>query len=132
MSCQRAEGAVQEAAVRYLTACVTRDADYIAANSATDGSFTGTTSGCSQPQSLDAIVSHLRGLKTAGWSQLHPTGHMAGDFAWFTDHSNGVLPDGKEIGIRTTLLMRRIDGQWKVVHFHVSESVERGGIELGS
>jgi ketosteroid isomerase-like protein len=59
-------------------------------------------------------------------------GFVAGDFAWFTDHANGVLPDGHEIGIRTTLLMRRIDDHWKVVHFHVSEGVERGGIELGS
>jgi ketosteroid isomerase-like protein len=132
MSCGRAEGEVQDAAVRYLTACVTRDVDYIAANSATDGSFTGTTSGCGQPQSLDEIVSHLRGLKKAGWSQLRPTGFVAGDFAWFTDHANGVLPDGNEIGIRTTLLMRRIDDGWKVVHFHVSEGVERVGIELSS
>lgn len=72
MTCQRAEGAVHEAAVRYLNACVMRDSEYIAANSATDGS------------------------------------------------------------IRTTLLMRRIDGRWKVVHFHVSEGVDRTGIELES
>ena len=132
MSWGRADGEVQDAAVRYLTACVTRDADYIASNSATDGSFTGTTSGRSSPQSLDEIVSHLRGLKKAGWSQLHPTGFVAGNFAWFVDHAKGVLPDGNEVGIRTTLLMRRIDDEWKVVHFHVSEGVERGGIELGS
>jgi ketosteroid isomerase-like protein len=123
---------VHEAAVRYLNACVTRDADYIAENSATDGSFTGITSGCSPPQSLEAIVSHLRGLKEAGWSELDPTGYVAGDFAWFTDHARGVLPNGQEVGIRTTLLMRRMDQRWKVVHFHVSEGVDRGGIELGS
>ena len=132
MTCQRAQGAVHEAAVRYLNACVMRDSEYILANSASDGTYTGTTSGCSPPQSLEEIVSHLRGLKKAGWQKLDPTGYVAGDFAWFTDHAKGVLPDGEEIGIRTTLLMRRVDGQWKVVHFHVSEGVDRAGIELGS
>ena len=132
MSCQRAEGEVYEAAVRYLEACVTRDCEYIAASSVTDGSFTGTTSGSSPPLSLEEIVSHLRGLKKAGWSQLHPTGYVAGDFAWFTDHAAGMLPNGEKIGIRTTLLMRRLEGRWKVVHFHVSEGVDRPGIELES
>jgi hypothetical protein len=132
MSCRRADAAAQEAAIRYLTACVRRDADYVAANSVTDGSFTGTTSGCSPPQSLEEIVGHLRGLKKAGWSELHPAGFTAGDFAWFTEYTNGVLPNGQEIGIRTTLLMRQVGEAWKVVHFHVSEGVERSGIALGS
>ena len=131
-TCERAQGAVRAAAVRYLNACVTRDADYIAANSVADGSFTGITSGRSPPEGLEEIVGHLRGLKKAGWSGLDPAGFIAGDFAWFTDHAKGVLPDGQEIGIRTTLLMRQIGNEWKAVHFHVSEGVERTGIQLES
>ena len=129
---QRASQEVLHAAARYLEACVTRDADYIAANSVDDGSFWGIGSGPGPGWNLHETVEHLRGLKKAGWSGLNPQGFVAGDFAWFTDYAKGILPDGKQLDIRVTLVMRHLGKRWKVVHFHVSEGVQREGIKLGS
>jgi SnoaL-like domain len=129
---QRASQEVLHAATRYLEACVTRDADYIAANSVDDGSFWGIGSAPGPGWNLQETVEHLRGLKKAGWSGLKPQGFVAGDFAWFTDYAKGVLPDGEQLDIRVTLVMRHLGERWKVVHFHVSEGVQREGIKLGS
>jgi hypothetical protein len=127
-----ADQEVIEAALRYLDACVTRDAAYVAANSIDDpaGSYSGITTGPGPAQGLQEIVDHLKGLKPVKWSGQHPKGYVVGDFAWFTDYAKGIIPSGQALDIRATLLMRRVGKDWKVVHFHVSEGVQRGGIKL--
>jgi SnoaL-like domain len=127
---QRARKADQdlvEVARRYLEACVTRDADYLAANSIDDpqGSFSGINSSPGPGRGLPDSVAHFRELPRVKWSGLSPEGFVAGDFAWFTDYAKGVLPSGQELDIRVTLLMRRVDNAWKTVHYHVSEGLAR-------
>lgn len=131
---QVASQEVIDAALRYLDACVTRDADYVAANSIDDpaGSFSGINTGPGPANDLKHVVDHLRGLKPVKWGGLNPKGYMAGDFAWFTDYAKGIIPSGQQLDVRATLLMRRVDGKWKVVHYHVSEGVKREGIARGS
>lgn len=123
---------VLESALRYLDACVTRDADYVAANSidAPEGSFSGFTTGPGPASGLRDFVDHLKGLKPVKWSGLNPRGFAVGDVAWFTDYAKGIIPSGQPLEIRVTLLMRRVGKDWKVAHFHVSEGVHREGIRL--
>jgi hypothetical protein len=117
-------------ATQFLQACVTRDVEYVAAHAVDEpaGSFTGITTGSDPDWSLSNTINHLQGLKQAGWVELDPHGFVAGEFAWFTAFAYGVIPNGERLGIRTTLIMRRFDGNWKAVHFHVSEAVDRLGI----
>jgi hypothetical protein len=129
---KKADKAVIDAALRYLDACVTRDAAYVAANSIDDpaGSYLGITTGPGPGNNLQETVEHLRGLKPVKWGGLNPKGYVVGDVAWFTDYAKGIIPSGQQLDVRATLLMRRVEGVWKVVHFHVSEGVQREGIKL--
>jgi hypothetical protein len=106
---------VVELARRYLEACVTRDADYLAAHSIDDptGSFSGINSSPGPGRGLPDTVAHFRELPPVKWSGLSPEGYVVGDFAWFTDYAKGVLPSGQELDIRVTLLMRRVGNDWK-------------------
>lgn len=125
-----ADAALQRLAMRFLQACVDRDADYVAANSIDEpaGSFTIIGTGLGTDWSLGNFTGHLRGLKPVQWSGLEPRGYVLGDMAWFTDLAQGILPDGRTLDIRVTLIMRRVGSSWKVVHNHISEGVHRGGI----
>jgi hypothetical protein len=110
---------------RYLEACVTRDADYLAANSIDDpeGSYLGINTGPGPGLDMKANIAHFRTVPPVTWSGLSPEGYVVGDLAWFTDYAKGVLPSGKQLDIRVTLIMRRIGETWKTVHYHVSEGV---------
>lgn len=129
----KADAELTKLATLFLEACVTRDADYLAAHSidAPVGSFTGIGTGSSDTANWTHAVNveHFRHLKPVKWSGLSPDGYVVGDMAWFTDLAKGIMPDGQELTIRTTLIMRRIDGAWKAVHYHVSEPVVRGGVK---
>lgn len=121
-------------AIAFLDACVTRDADYVAANSIEDpvGSFSSFGSGEPKISDRMTFADHLRPLKKVGWAGLDPKGWVSGDVAWFADVADGVLPDGKKIPIRISLVMRNTGTAWKVVHVHVSEGVHRDGIRKGT
>lgn len=121
-------------AVAFLDACVTRDADYVAANSIEDpvGSFSSFGSGAPKISDRIEFAEHLRPLKKVGWDGLDPKGWVSGNVAWFADVADGILPDGKKIPIRISLVMRNTGAGWKVVHVHVSEGVHRDGIRKGS
>lgn len=118
-------------AMAFLESCVTRDADYVADHSIEDpeGSFSAFGSGEAKISNRIEFADHLRYLKKVSWEDLNPTGFMYGDVAWFADVAYGVLPDGKKLPIRMSLVMRNTDDGWKVVHVHVSEGVIRGGIK---
>lgn len=116
------EGAVHKAAMRYLDACVVRDAAYIAANSIDDpeGSFTGIHSGGSMKWGLSDRVEYFATLKPVAWDELDPEGFVVGDFAWFTDDAFLILPSGERPAVRLSLLMRRDGDTWKAAHYHLS------------
>ena len=46
-----------------------------------------------------------------------------GSVGWLSDTPSFVLPDGTAIGTRVTAVMRREDGEWKLVQAHVSVGV---------
>ena len=122
---RKADEHVMELARRYLEACVTRDADYLAANSIDDpaGSYLGINTGPGPGLGMEVNIAHFREVPPVQWSGLSPEGYVVGDLAWFTDYAKGVLPSGKQLDIRVTLIMRRIGETWKTVHYHVSEGV---------
>jgi hypothetical protein len=129
-----ADADLTKLAIAFLDACVTRDADYVAAHSIDDpvGSFTGIGSGTGDKWTLQDTLDDLRGLKKVGWEGLDPKGYVIGDAAWFSDLAYGVLPDGKKITIRISLVLRKVGSDWKAVHFHVSEGLAHGGIKKDS
>lgn len=126
-----ADEALTELAVKYLEANVIRDSKYVFENSIDlpKGSYTGIGSGTGTDWKLKYAAGHLDGLKKVGWEGLDPKGYVVGDVAWFTDLAHGVLPDGKKIDIRISLVMRKVGDEWKTVHHHVSEGVDRSGIK---
>ncbi len=46
-----------------------------------------------------------------------------GSIGWLADTPSFVLPDGTAIRTRATAVMRREDGEWKLVQCHVSVGV---------
>ena len=118
-------------AVKWLRACTERDDAYIAEHSLSDPADAFRCVGSAgEPFPLIPFTEHLRGLKKAGWSGLEPAGWVRGDTAWFTGSAQGLLPSGEPLVIRISLVMLRVDRAWKVVQCHVSEGVDRKGIEL--
>lgn len=75
--------------------------------------------------SLKGALDHIRPMKPSVVPPFEPTGYYEGDFAWFVGIPKGILPDGTEIIVRVTMIMRRVNGVWKAVHWHVSEPVDR-------
>ena len=50
--------------------------------------------------------------------------HREGDVGWVVDDGPTLrFPDGNEVRARHTLLYRREDGEWRLVHEHVSFGV---------
>jgi hypothetical protein len=128
---QPAEAAAMDIALRWLQACVERDADFIDANSVDNPAPAFSSIGTAMaPFSLEDFSSHLRDLKKVGWGGLKLTGYQLGTAAWFYGMEDGLLPWGEALTIRISLTMVNIGGAWKVCQSHVSESVERSGIEL--
>jgi hypothetical protein len=52
-----------------------------------------------------------------------PRGWEEGSLGWGTDRPRFVLPDGSTLPTRLTAVLRREDGDWKVVHLHFSVGV---------
>ena len=75
--------------------------------------------------SLQEAMDHIRPMKPSAVPDYEVTGYYEGDFAWFVGIPRGILPDGTEVVVRITTIMRRVDGVWKGVHWHVSEPVDR-------
>ena len=55
---------------------------------------------------------------------LRPTGYERGDVGWFVDEPTYVFPGGSgRIATRLTAILQREDGDWRIVHMHVSVGV---------
>jgi hypothetical protein len=69
----------------------------------------------------------LRGvfrLKNAGLEKgTNPVAYENGGIGWFVDQPDWVFPDGSRIHTRFTAILRREQGAWKFVHWHLSVGV---------
>jgi len=52
-----------------------------------------------------------------------PRGYEEGSMGWLADQPTFVLPDGSSFETRLTAVVRKEDGQWKLVHAHFSVGV---------
>lgn len=52
-----------------------------------------------------------------------PEGFEEGSLGWVVDEPTMSLPDGSTIKTRLTGVLKREEGAWKIVHFHVSVGV---------
>lgn len=121
----KADKNILECAQRYNKACVTRDTDYVKTHSIDDpeNSFCGITT--ESVYNLPDFIEHLRGLPPVEYSGIKLEGWVEGNVAWTTSFGDGILPSQQKLDIRLTIMMKRISDDWKVFHFHVSESVAR-------
>ena len=112
---------------RYLAALVARDTEFLATTSfdSDDCRYLGIGSPPEEYWDLDQLISHLGDFPPTRFVGSEPNGYCAGDVAWLTDFPGCELPDGTVLSMRITLVLLRIDGDWKAVHFHVSEGVAR-------
>jgi hypothetical protein len=53
----------------------------------------------------------------------NPEGYTQGDTGWVSDRPTFAIADGPSATLRTTVVMRKEDGRWKVVHLHNSAGV---------
>lgn len=49
--------------------------------------------------------------------------YAEGPVGWAVDEPTWILPDGTRLPTRTTSVLRQEDGDWKLVHMHVSIGV---------
>jgi len=129
-----ADKALTELARAWIVAALGRDGKFIAANSidAPAGSFLVYGTSGEKGHTYQPFLDHLTELKPLTWSELNPDGYVVDDFAWFTGTAKAPLPGGDVAKARFTMVMRKVGGAWKVVHFHLSEPVPRTGIKKGT
>jgi hypothetical protein len=53
----------------------------------------------------------------------NPSAFAHGDVGWFVDEPMYAFPDGSRIRTRLTAILQREDGDWRIVHMHVSVGV---------
>jgi len=121
--------AMNDFAKEYFAACLARDVNYIAAHSIEDDDtgYTGFHSGKTIDYSIADSVASIGPAPPASCINSAPYGWMIGDIAWLVDFPTGVLPNGEPLPdpVRVSFVMRRVKGEWKMAHWHVSESVSR-------
>jgi hypothetical protein len=52
-----------------------------------------------------------------------PAAYEQGDLGWAMDEPSFVFPDGSRVKLRTTLVFRREEEVWKLLHMHASVGV---------
>jgi SnoaL-like protein len=112
---------------RYLTALVARDTKYLSDTSLDepDCRYLGIGSLPDEQWDLPHLLSHLAEFPPTTLVGSEPTGYYNDDVAWMVDFPGCELPDGSVLPLRITLVLRRVDGGWKAVHWHFSEGVAR-------
>lgn len=113
----------------YFAACLARDVEYIAAHTIEDeeSEYLGVHSGLHIDRSIADSVEAIGPLPPASCVNSNPRGWVIGDVAWLVDFPHGVLPNGEALPdpVRVTFVMRKVRGEWKMAHWHLSESVTR-------
>ncbi|RFU77903.1 hypothetical protein TARUN_4301 [Trichoderma arundinaceum] len=112
----------------YLDYLVERKLNEILETSIDDEStqYTGIHSGLGPPDmSLEQAVDHLRTVPVSQFFDHNAQGWYEGDVAWWMLFPWSNVPAGGRIYLRVTMIAKRVNGQWKTVHWHVSEAVDR-------
>jgi hypothetical protein len=52
-----------------------------------------------------------------------PAGYEQGEMGWFVDEPTYTFPDGSPMRTRLTAVLRLEEGDWRIVHMHVSVGV---------
>lgn len=116
-----------ELARDWLNAGLNRDTDFIRRFShAEDDGFVHTIA--SPPGAhftLDEFASHLGEVPPRYSVESQPRGFVHGDMAYMVDFPTIDMRHDGVLDGRHTLVMRRVEGVWKVVHSHISEGVDR-------
>jgi hypothetical protein len=115
-----ASGEITELATAYMSACLERRTD--AVGEMAHPQFDG-IGGPDERFTRDSLMEHLPGFPPARLVDSAPTGWVDGDVAWTVDFPHFGFQDGAERYHRVTTVLARVDGAWKVAHFHVSEPV---------
>ena len=66
------------------------------------------------------VVREMEGLRFEAGEQPH--GYEEGSMGWVADQPRAVLPDGT-ISTRLTGVVRQEEGEWRLVHIHISVGV---------
>lgn len=121
-----ANSELTELATAYVDACLARDPAFVDAHSLDDphGSFGGIGTPPGELFSRDVLIEHLPSLPQVRLLDSAPSGWVDGDVAWLTDFPRFSFPNGEAHPHRVTLVLRRVGGNWKVVHFHLSEGTD--------
>jgi hypothetical protein len=85
---------------------------------------------------VDALARTLEAQRAAGVEVVPgaPVAYQAGDVGWAVDRHLRFRHAGQEVPCRLTVVYRREDGAWRLVHFHASIPVgneEALGVALG-
>ena len=116
-----------EFARNYLAALVARDTEYLADTSldGEDCRYSGIGSLPDEQWDLQDLLAHLSDFPPTRFVNSQPSGFYIDDVAWLIDFPGCELPDGRVLAMRISLVLRRVEGKWKAVHWHVSEGVAR-------
>ncbi len=68
----------------------------------------------------EALMHAMEGLRLEAGEE--PQGYEEGSMGWVADRPTAVLPDGP-ISTRLTGVVRQEDGEWRLVHIHLSVGV---------
>jgi hypothetical protein len=69
----------------------------------------------------EAVVRAMEGLRFEAGEE--PRGYEEGSMGWVNDRPRAVLPDGNAISTRLTGVVHREEGEWRLVHIHISVGV---------
>jgi len=121
--------AMNNFAKKYFAACLARDVDYIAAHTVEDeeSGFIGFHSGKTIDRRIADTIASIGPAPPASCINSAPRGWMVGDVAWLIDFPTAILPNGHKLPdpVRVTFVMRKVKGEWKMAHWHLSESLPR-------
>jgi len=68
----------------------------------------------------EALMNEMEGLRLEAGEE--PRGYEEGSMGWVADQPRAVLPDGT-ISTRLTGVVRQEEGEWRLVHIHLSVGV---------
>ena len=69
----------------------------------------------------EALTHAMEGLRFEAGGEPH--GYEEGSMGWVADRPRVVLPDGDAISTRLTGVVHQEEGEWRLVHIHISVGV---------
>jgi hypothetical protein len=69
----------------------------------------------------EAVIREMEGLRLEAGEEPH--GYEEGSMGWVADRPRAVLPGGNAISTRLTGIVRQEEGEWRLVHIHLSVGV---------